>query len=124
MDENEIPVDLSNTTAKFRVKKSPLANDVLMDFSISGMTLNYFGLSGATLTEISIFSPAMTGGITLNRSYLGNSSETGGIFIIAPSDIMQNTPVGNWIYSLNIKIAGNDENLVQGKFSVEWNANQ
>jgi len=122
IDENEIPVNFISSTAKLKVRKSPLGDDVVMDFSVSGVTVNYYGLSGATLTALSLFSPAMTGGITLNASYLGISGDTGGIFVLAPSDIMKNAPVGNWVYTLSTSISGNDENLVQGRFTIDWNA--
>lgn len=122
IEDNNLPIDLTNTKAKLRVKKSPLENDFLMDFSISGVTVNYFGISGGTLSSLSEFSPALTGGLTLNTSYLGSSGETGGIFVVAPSSIMENVSIGNWVYTLSVSISGNEENLVRGRFSVDWNA--
>lgn len=122
LGENEVPVNLIASEANFKIKKTPLGDDVLMDFGTSGVTVNYLGLSGGTLTSLSAFSPSMTGGITLNATYLGTSGDTGGIFVLAPSSIMENVPVGNWVYGLSVKIEGNDENLVRGRFSVEWNA--
>ena len=122
MDENQVPIDLITSEANFKVKKTPLGDDVLLDFSTSGVTVNYFGLSGGTLAFLSLFSPSMTGGITLNATYLGTSGDTGGIFVLAPSGIMENVSVGNWVYGLSITIEGNDEHLVRGRFSVDWNA--
>jgi hypothetical protein len=117
MDENESAVNLNGLPAKMQVRKSPLGSDVVLDFSTSGVTVNYFGLTGLTYTNFSA-----TGGIDVNTSYLGISGDTGGMYVYAPSAIMNDAPVGNWTYSLVATISGDDENLVQGRFIIDWNA--
>lgn len=117
MDENETPVNLNGLPVKMQVKKSPLGSDIVLNFTASGVTLNYVGLTGVTYTSFS-----STGGIDLNTSYLGISGDTGGMYVYAPSSIMDNAPIGNWLYSLVVKISGDDENLVQGRFIIDWNA--
>lgn len=117
MDENEIPVNLNSAAAKMQVKKSPVGSDIILDFTLSGVTLNHIGATGLIFTEFSA-----TGGIDVNTSYLGISGDTGGIYVYAPSDIMENAPIGNWTYSLMTTISGDNENLVQGRFIIDWNA--
>lgn len=117
LDENGNGINLTSSSAKMQIRRSPLDEDVLLDFGLNGVTLNYFGLTGSTLSNFSA-----TGGIDLNTSYLGVTGDTGGIYVYAPSVVMDNTPVGNWMYSLVLTISGDDENLVQGRFIVDWNA--
>lgn len=116
-EENESAVNLNGVPAKMQVKKSPLGSDVILDFTLSGVTVNYVGLTGLTHTDFS-----STGGIDVNTSYLGISGDTGGIYVYAPSDIMKNAPIGSWTYSLAVTISGDNEDLVQGRFTVDWNA--
>jgi hypothetical protein len=117
LDESGNGVNLASSTAKMQVRRSPLDEDVLLDFGLNGVTLNYFGSTGSTLSNFSA-----TGGIDLNFSYLGVSGETGGMYVYAPSSVMDAAPVGNWMYSLALTISGDDENLVQGRFAIDWNA--
>lgn len=117
LDENGNGINLSTSMPKMQVRKSPLGADILLDFGLNGVTLNYFGSTGNTLSNFSA-----TGGIDLNTSYLGATGDTGGIYVYAPSVIMDNAPVGNWLYSLAVTISGDDEDLVQGRFIIDWNA--
>jgi hypothetical protein len=117
MDENDSPVNLIGVPVKMQVKKSPLGSDVILDFTVSGVTVNYSGLTGVTYSEFSA-----TGGIDVNTSYVGISGDTGGMYVYAPSGIMDEAPIGNWTYSLSATISGDAENLVQGRFIIDWNA--
>jgi len=97
-DQNNNPLNLATSNTKLSIKKSPLGNDTILDFSLSGVTVSYYGPTGQTF---SLFSP--TGGIDVNASYLGISGDTGGIYVFAPAEIMEKAEIGNWVYSMNIQ---------------------
>jgi hypothetical protein len=117
MSEGNTGIDLGSSNPKMQVRKSPLGNDIVLDFTTAGVTVNYYGLTGQTFSQFSF-----TGGIDTNTSYLGISGDTGGLYVYAPANIMQNAEIGNWTYSLSCTISGDQEDLIQGRFAVEWNA--
>lgn len=116
-DQDDNAIDLESSNPKMQIRKSPLGDDIVLDFSTSGVTVNYYGLTGQTFSEFSLI-----GGIDTNTSYLGIGGDTGGLYVYAPANIMQNAEIGNWVYSLSCTISGDQEDLIQGRFMVEWNA--
>jgi len=105
LDEDGVPVDLTNYTAKMQVRRSYEMDGVLAVWTSSprGATV---GLTGEY------------GGITLNCSTAGVTGFTGGILLTGTGTGMKNMPIGKFVYDLQIAsiTGGNIVRLIDGRF--------
>lgn len=112
--EDETGVGISMTSAKMQVRRSKDTDELVLDFSTSGVSVFYNGPTGLTFSSFST-----VGGISMNYYFSGATGETGGILVMAPSSIMGNAPNGNWVYDVLSTISGQDERIIQGRFICE-----
>lgn len=108
-EENGTAIPVSS--ARMQVRKSKETQELLLDFSVSGVSVFYFGATGQTFSAFS-----SVGGISMNYSFGGTQGDTGSMFIYAPASIMSNLADGNWLYDVTTTISGDTERIIQGRF--------
>ena len=122
IDDDDNAVNLSGMTASMQVRRYAEDSTKLIEWKSTNGGVSTFpkgvtsgkGLSGGS------------GGILLNATYTGGQSagmsgSTGGIYIVADPSTMDNVPLGNHFYDLELIEGNTIIRLVQGRFEVLGN---
>lgn len=106
LNNEEIPFDFSNYTAKMEVRRSYELGGVLASFSGNPLGATV-GLTGGY------------GGITLNVDVSGTTGATGGILLYVSGSGMADMPVGKFVYDIQVSNSnGSSIRLMEGRFDT------
>ena len=121
MDDDNNAVDLSGYTAEMQVKRFAGTDTKLLHFSSTSS-----GTTGGLTRGVTAGLSGGSGGIWLNATYTGGtgqgmSGSTGGIYVVADPSTMNNVPVGDHQYDLEIIQGNTIVRLVEGTFVCKSN---
>ncbi len=120
LNDSNNAVDLGGYTAEMQVRRYSDDTTKLLQFKSTNAGVAIFG-SGVTAGN-----SGGSGGIRLNASYTGGfsagmSGSTGGIYILADPSTMDNVPVGDHLYDLELIQGNTIIRLVEGRFACKPN---
>jgi len=124
LDDSDTAVDLSSHphgyTAEMQIRRYANTSSKVLDFKSHNAGVSIFP------TGVTSGNSGGSGGILLNATYTGGQSagmsgSTGGIYVVADPSTMDNVPVGDHLYDLEL-IKGNTViRLVEGRFVCKSN---
>jgi len=121
LNDNDAPVDLSGYTAEMQVRRHTSSDTKLLHFNSDTS-----GTTGGQMQGVNAGSSGGSGGIILNSTYTGGtgqgmSGSTGGIYVVADPSTMDNVPVGDHLYDLELIQGNTILRLVEGRFVCKSN---
>ena len=122
IDDDDNAVNLSGMTAEMQVRRYSDDSTKLIEWKSTNGGVSIFP-SGVTSGK---GKSGGSGGILLNATYTGGQSagmsgSTGGIYVVADPATMDNVPLGNHFYDLELIQGNTIIRLVQGRFEVKGN---
>jgi hypothetical protein len=115
LDENNNPVDLTDASGKFTVKRYSASGFTLIEGTPTGVTVNF---KLGTTSEYSYFTK--NGGICFNAQETGAAGNTGGILVYLPKETTKYLAEGRHLYNFEFTVNDTIE-LISGKFVCEEN---
>lgn len=120
-DSGENAINLNGYTAEMQVRRSVIANEMLLQVGVSGCTAG--GVTGHFTSSTG--GSAGFGGITLNGSSADGTrttnsvaGHTGGIFINVDHASMSAIPAGTHFYDIELFGSTGPERILSGRFEV------
>ena len=120
-DSGENAINLNGYTAEMQVRRSVIANEMLLQVGVSGCTAG--GVTGHFTSSTG--GSAGFGGITLNGSSADGTKttnsvagHTGGIFINVDHASMSAIPAGTHFYDIELFGSTGPERILSGRFEV------
>jgi len=119
LNENNTPVNLSNTSGLFTVKRYLSSDTPTLICSENGITATFFANDN---NQYTVFSE--TESIRFNVNEQGITGNTGGILIHIPSEMSHYIAEGKYFFNLVLSATGDREELLFGKFDCAENVSE